>query len=159
VPEDQVRSEQDALERLLSREGMPPATVHRKVREVMWRKSGPVRTDTRLREALVELSALRRDCARMRAKDLEELRDAIEAGLMIDVGELVATAALTRTESRGGHWRIDHPRPDNERWLKNVIMSRGADGRPAVRLEPVSMNRIQSLGPCRVGTRWTWGYV
>ncbi|HID94986.1 MAG TPA: hypothetical protein EYP53_02870 [Candidatus Latescibacteria bacterium] len=61
-------------------------------------------------------------------------------------------------ESREAHWRLDYPRPDVERWLKNII-SRERDGSPVIRVKPVAMTRIHSPGPCKIGTRWTWGYV
>jgi len=41
------------------------------------------------------------------------------------VARLVATAALTRTESRGGHYRSDHPEPD-PRWRRHLAMELAA---------------------------------
>ena len=34
------------------------------------------------------------------------------------VAWLIAESALTRTESRGGHFRSDYPREDDSLWLK-----------------------------------------
>jgi succinate dehydrogenase/fumarate reductase flavoprotein subunit len=40
-----------------------------------------------------------------------ELLNAWELGNMLEIAEVVATSALNRKESRGGHSREDYPRP------------------------------------------------
>jgi L-aspartate oxidase len=47
----------------------------------------------------------------------------IEVVNMLELGHLMAEAALVRTESRGGHYRKDAPHPV-DRWLKHIIMRR-----------------------------------
>jgi len=47
------------------------------------------------------------------------------------LGSLIGTAALTREESRGTHYREDFPQGDPE-WVKRVTLSRGKEGKPAV---------------------------
>lgn len=43
----------------------------------------------------------------------------------IIVAWLIAESALTRTESRGGHFRSDYPSEDDSQWLENsVILAR-----------------------------------
>ena len=49
----------------------------------------------------------------------------------LGVGEILATAALTREESRGTHYRADFPRTDPA-WVKRISLSRGQDGMPQV---------------------------
>ncbi len=157
--EEQVMSEEERLTLMLGRDGTPPRALREEVRALMWRKVGPVRRDAGLRAAVEELPGLRTRAENMAANSLRELRDAIETDLMLDAAEVIAAAALARTESRGAHWRLDHPVPDSEEWLRNIVISRGADGTPTMRMAPVSMTRITSPGPCRIGTAWAGGYV
>lgn len=54
--------------------------------------------------------------------DLGELQQ-IETVNMLEVGKLIAQAALMRTESRGGHFRLDYPKTE-ERWLNHILLKR-----------------------------------
>jgi L-aspartate oxidase len=71
------------------------------VRRVMWDNAGIARTASALRECLVILDAI---ATRLPAGATEERN-------MVETSRLIAEAALLRTESRGGHFRRDFPRP------------------------------------------------
>ena len=53
---------------------------------------------------------------------------ALELPLMLDLAEMIVAGALARTESRGSHFRTDHPERDDQNWLKHTVATRGADG-------------------------------
>ena len=57
----------------------------------------------------------------------KELIEALELRNMIDTGLAIAKAALVRKETRGSHYRVDHPSGDDKRWMKmiEIRMSNG----------------------------------
>jgi succinate dehydrogenase / fumarate reductase flavoprotein subunit len=59
--------------------------------------------------------------------------EAFELGFLLDCSEALVAGALARDESRGGHYREDHPLRDDDHWLKHTLAYRQEDG--TVRLE------------------------
>ena len=93
-------------------------SIRKEIQVLMGQYAGPVRTSQGLIKALEKLESYGY-IARYEVSGPEE----IEVRNMLEVGHLVAEAALVRTESRGGHYRMDAPQPV-ERWLKHVIIRR-----------------------------------
>ena len=62
-----------------------------------------------------------------------ELMEAFELGFLLDCSEALVAGALARDESRGGHYREDHPIRDDDHWLKHTLAHRQEDG--TVRLD------------------------
>lgn len=56
------------------------------------------------------------------------LMDYLEVGYLLDLSEIIARGALARTESRGAHYRLDHPRRDDRHWLHHTFARKGAGG-------------------------------
>ncbi len=71
------------------------------IRALMWERSGIVRNARSLRECLDGLEDIRR---RLPPGATEEIN-------LCETATLVAKSALTRRESRGGHYRSDFPKP------------------------------------------------
>jgi succinate dehydrogenase/fumarate reductase flavoprotein subunit len=86
------------------------------------RRSGP-----RLEEALSRLESVKGMLPELRAADPHYLAACHEVRSMTLCAELTLRAALLRNESRGFHFREDYPEPDNEHWLKWVILKRDGD--------------------------------
>jgi L-aspartate oxidase len=102
----------------------PAGWVRGRLRRVMTDRVGVVRSGDGLAEAVAELERLAVD------RDLG-LGDpgpaAFEAANLVQLGRAVATLALRREESRGGHWRSDHPAPV-EAWRVRQTLARTAWG-------------------------------
>jgi succinate dehydrogenase / fumarate reductase flavoprotein subunit len=51
-----------------------------------------------------------------------ELQELLELGNMLKTAEAMVFSALTREESRGSHFRNDHPERNDEEWLKHTLI-------------------------------------
>ena len=47
--------------------------------------------------------------------------EAWEATNLLTVATVLTAAAAAREETRGSHWREDHPDRDDDRWLAHVV--------------------------------------
>jgi succinate dehydrogenase / fumarate reductase, flavoprotein subunit len=68
-----------------------------------------------------------------------DLMETVELGYLLDCADALVAAALERTESRGGHYREDHPLRDDANWLKHTLAYREADGSIRMEFKPVKM--------------------
>src|SRR5688572_16651025 len=87
---------------------------------------GPFRTEAGLKRALDQIRTLRHELVEFRPPagrpfDTAML-DWLDLDTMTRIGEVVARAALARTESRGAHQREDFPAMD-DKWLRNQVIS------------------------------------
>ena len=68
-----------------------------------------------------------------------DLMEAVEVGFLLDCAEALVVSARARTESRGGHYRDDHPLRDDANWLKHTLAYRNDDGSIRLDFKPVKM--------------------
>lgn len=94
------------------------------LRKLMWDKVGLVRDEAGLNRARGDLTSWERVLPEPHTPEDHELAN------MILLGRLMATAALERRESRGGHSRRDFPKED-PRWLRHIVLSKAAAARCA----------------------------
>ena len=74
------------------------------------------------------------------AKDYHTLAGVVGLKNKIAFLALFCRFALMRTESRGGHYRVDYPERDDENWLRWVICQRTTEG-TEVWTEPVHFDK------------------
>ena len=139
LPDEPERPIAQLLEHLLGESGdQRVADIRSELQEQMFDLAGVVRREDGLRKLLDILPGLRERYERITVQDKgrtynTELMEALELGFMLDVSDTVATGALARDESRGAHYREDHPLRDDVHWLKHSLAYRQDDG--SVRLE------------------------
>jgi succinate dehydrogenase / fumarate reductase, flavoprotein subunit len=71
----------------------------------------------------------------------QDLVEAIELGFLLDLAHVTVAAATARTESRGCHFRSDHPERDDGQWLKHSLAYLGDGGTVELRYKPVTITR------------------
>jgi succinate dehydrogenase / fumarate reductase, flavoprotein subunit len=130
-------------------EGERAAAIRGDLQVNMDDKAGVYRTETLLKEMEVELVSLRERYARVWVQDTSrryntDLLEAVELGFLLDLAEALVVSARARTESRGGHFREDHPVRDDKNWLKHSMAARTESG---VKLDykPVTMTRYEPM--------------
>ena len=72
---------------------------------------------------------------------------ALDLGPLLTVAEAVARAAIERKESRGAHFREDHPDKDEEAAKFNIVLRKAADGtmqveRVSIPERPAELTRV-----------------
>jgi L-aspartate oxidase len=96
----------------------------------MWRNVGIERNGDRLdetREIIAFWSRYVMDKTFLPNTSAESAQEAIagwELQNMLTACFLITTAAYTRTESRGAHYRIDYPARDDQHWRQHLLWRR-----------------------------------
>ena len=111
----------DRIDTLIKIQGKTsPELFHRRLGKIMWDKCGMARNAQGLKEAIVEIRALRNEFwsdVKVMGNITEfnpELDKAGRVADFIELGELMCIDALTREESCGGHFREEHQTEEGE---------------------------------------------
>jgi fumarate reductase flavoprotein subunit len=146
-----VAREQAKLDAMLSGKGSEDATALRvAMQEIMTSQVGIFRTGKELEQAVDSLQKL---LVRSRSIGLRytarganpELVAGYRIQKMLKVALAIAYGALTRTESRGAHFRQDCPRRDDSQWLKRTLATWRSenDTLPALAYEALDVRRME----------------
>jgi len=130
-------------------------SFHRELGKLMWDKCGMARSETSLKEALKRIPELRAEFwknVKVTGGNGELNQDLEAAGRVADFlefGELLCLDALTRDESCGGHFRVEHQTPDGEARRDDDHYSfvsaweyRGPDRPPLLHKEPLVYEEV-----------------
>jgi succinate dehydrogenase / fumarate reductase flavoprotein subunit len=74
-----------------------------------------------------------------------DLTEALELGYLIELAKVTVASARARTESRGAHFRDDHPLREDEHWMKHTLASREDDGSVRLDYKPVIGGRYEPM--------------
>jgi fumarate reductase flavoprotein subunit len=148
---DFIRTEQAKLDWLVSGGGKEDASVIKlAMQEIMSSKVGIFRTGEELAKAVAELQVLldrsRHIGLRNKAPGANpELPTAYRVQKMLKVALCMAHGASVRTESRGAHFREDHPRRDDANWLKRTLATwpQADDMLPTLSYEPLDVQAME----------------
>ncbi len=94
------------------------------LKSLMWREVGLVRAESSLAEAVHRIGLWNHYLER----SAQHGRRAHELQNMLLTSALISIAARERTESRGTHFRADHPSRDDAAWCGHLVLRRGPEG-------------------------------
>jgi succinate dehydrogenase / fumarate reductase flavoprotein subunit len=119
------------------------AAIRSELQEQMTLNASVFRTDESLRSVAATIDGLRERYRGVAVADQSrrfnyELSEALELGYLLDVAQTLVAAALARTESRGGHFRDDHPLRDDANWMRHSLAFRQPDGSIRLDYKPVA---------------------
>lgn len=130
------------------------AEIRRELQDTMDANVMVFRTEQTIKTAVEKIGELRERYLNVSIQDKgkrfnTDLLEAIELGNLLDLAEVMATSALARKESRGGHYREDYPNRDDVNFMRHTMAYRevGDDGSESIRLDykPVVQTRYQPM--------------
>ena len=86
------------------------------IKSAMWQGTGIIRSAETLNAALHRLEIVEKQIGNAPISFEEQ-----ELMNMLLAAKLITRAALDRTESRGAHYRSDHPKRDDSNWMRHLV--------------------------------------
>ena len=148
LPEDAEAGSRSIFEALRTGSGKANVfDISNELKQVMFADVGVYRNEKDMSAALDKVHELQKRFKDVVVSDTgkifnTELLNAWELGNLLDIAEVVATSALNRKESRGGHSREDYPDRDDKDWLKHTLVTK-KDGRLEISYKPVVITKYQ----------------
>lgn len=143
--EQVMASVSQALAPLGEEQGDTPFEITRGLKQTMWEDCGVVRDRAGLLRARENLEDLTERAARTVAGGPPQAnytwQEALDLSNQITVARTMIESALVREESRGSHFRSDHPRQDDDNWLRFVAVRQKEGGGVTVDLRSVELSR------------------
>lgn len=144
-------------EKLLSIKGKKTVMdIHRELGSVMWENVGMARSKESLEEALKRIPEIRDEFWNNvnipgDSKNInQQLENAWRVADFLEFGEMLATDALHREESCGGHFRTEHQTDDGEAVRDDENFSytaawefKGVDQKPELHKEPLEFENVK----------------
>ena len=129
-----AEAEDSRLKEMLSKKGM--YTVYElqdEMKDVMEKYFYVYRNEKEMKKGVALLEKILKKSTNLRIEDKTHifntnLRDTLEFLNQIELAYAVGVAAYNRKESRGAHSRTDHPKRDDNAWLKHTILAKEGSG-------------------------------
>ena len=122
--------------------------IRNEMKEIMMANCGVFRDEERLKECVDTLKKLQVRFKKGKVTDKgklfnTEIYEILELSNMLKMAEIISTAALNRKESRGGHFRTDHDKRDDENFLKHSMLYKSEDDSIDIKYKPVVITKYQ----------------
>lgn len=141
------------ISRFRNRGGEDVEEIRGRIQGIMWRYVGIARSGKGLEQGLMEINKERRRFENIRVgagmRGNKKLKMALETEKMLYLCEAIIRSALLRKESRGAHYRTDHPKT-LERWKVNILATKVGEGirlttRKVPKIDPALGREITKL--------------
>ncbi len=130
IPANPAATVEAELETIRTRpDGERVADIRKALQETMDANAQVFRTEESLTHVLGVIEELRERYKNIHVDDKgkrfnTDLLEAVELGFLLDIAETVVVGALNRKESRGGHFREDYPKRDDEGYMRHTMAYR-----------------------------------
>jgi len=158
LPDDPARGIRELLAMLRDSTGTEKiALIRKELQDSMDRNAQVFRTEESLIEVTKVIEGLRERYKNIAVQDKgkrfnTDLLEAVELGFLLDLAEVVVYSAMSRKESRGGHFREDYPDRDDANFMVHTMAylagdAHSADAGDHIRLstKPVVITRYQPM--------------
>ncbi len=134
----ELTAEAARIEAFKGEDGLDPAELHEEIKDIAWESTGVVRNERGLAAGLERFREIRHEkVPRLKAGNIRGLIKSLECANLSWVGEMVASCALERKESRGQHTRDDYPERDDQHCLNWIsVVKDGGEVKPVVKPIP-----------------------
>jgi succinate dehydrogenase / fumarate reductase, flavoprotein subunit len=145
-PPPHIKREKDRINALLERtKGERIGPIRDELGTVMNQNMGIFRTPDGMRKTIEKIRELKARYQEVVIQDKgsvfnTELVNVLELESLLDLTEVIVTGAIAREESRGSHFRRDHPQRDDTQWLRHTLAFFTSDG-PRMDYKPVTITR------------------
>jgi len=141
IPVSEANLITDGLTEILKKDrGFDFLEVKDQITQTMSLYAGDFRNEEGLRKAAQVLDKIKEDKLSNvflgGERSFKRLGALLEVENLLTVGQMIISAAMMRTETRGAHNREDHPQLDDVNWLKNIVI-RSVNNRMKLEARPV----------------------
>jgi len=147
IPKERLSAEEKRVyDGILGSEGSERVPVIRdEMRRIMNQKVWIYREGDALQAALKDIRQLKERLRHIKVDDKGKpfntgFLNALQLDFMLDLAEVTIFSALSRTESRGAHSRLDYPKRDDQNWLKHTLAYFTKEG-PRLGYIPVTITK------------------
>ncbi|HEY5058752.1 MAG TPA: FAD-dependent oxidoreductase [Gaiellaceae bacterium] len=129
----------------LGHNGVDPDALLIELKDVMWNDCGLVRCREGLLSGARAIEEMRDRASSLGVPGSREWnvgwQKALDVVNQLEVAEVMVASALAREESRGAHYRVDHPTRRDDEWLRYLVASRTDGGDLELETRPVRLTR------------------
>ncbi len=123
--------------------------VRTEMKETMTSLCGVYRNEENLKECISAVKDLQSRFKKGKVTDKgklfnTELYEIMELGNMLKMAEIIATSALQRKESRGGHSRTDFPKRDDDNFLHHSLVYKNGE-ELEIKKRPVTITKYKPV--------------